>query len=251
MLLGLNGLMSSTADIGHDHLLGVSDYVAYAVCHRLPGHSFEVFGRTLPLCARCSGIYLGIMLTFAMMILTGRHRSARFPRRPFLLTIIALLAIMAFDGLNSLAHDIGIFHLYEPHNTLRMITGFGAGIAVALIITVTFAQTAWRDYRREAPIETTGELFILLALAAALTLAILSNQTTILYVLSIVSAVGVLTILTTLYTTLTLIIMRRDGTIERARQLALPAMIGFLLTVAQIVATATLRFNVTGTWSGF
>ncbi|NJC96710.1 MAG: DUF2085 domain-containing protein [Anaerolineae bacterium] len=36
-------------------LLGKADAVGYAICHRIDERSFHIFGRQLPLCARCTG----------------------------------------------------------------------------------------------------------------------------------------------------------------------------------------------------
>ncbi|KAB2863423.1 MAG: DUF2085 domain-containing protein, partial [Anaerolineae bacterium] len=41
-------------------VLGKADAVGYAICHRITVRSFEAFDRQLPLCARCTGIYLGV-----------------------------------------------------------------------------------------------------------------------------------------------------------------------------------------------
>ena len=231
--------------------LSAADYVAYAVCHRLPTHSFAVFGRPLPLCARCGGIYLGIVLSFSITLLTQRHRHARFSPRTISLTLLIFGLLMVFDGFNSLLYDIGRPALYTPNNILRLITGFGAGLAVANIVSTTFAQSAWRHIIWQPQIASFRELALQVALATTLILLILSNQPTILFVLAIISAVGVLLVLSLLYTTLILMALRKDGTITRYRQLILPITGGMMLTMIQIVSIASFRFNLTGTWSGF
>ena len=43
-------------------LLGKADALGYAVCHRIDARSFHIGTRQLPLCARCSGMYLGALL---------------------------------------------------------------------------------------------------------------------------------------------------------------------------------------------
>src|SRR5450759_1456011 len=40
-------------------LLGKADAIGYAVCHRISERSFHIGSIQLPLCARCSGMYLG------------------------------------------------------------------------------------------------------------------------------------------------------------------------------------------------
>jgi len=40
-------------------VLGKLDAIAYAVCHRIAARSFEIGSTALPLCARCTGMYMG------------------------------------------------------------------------------------------------------------------------------------------------------------------------------------------------
>ena len=59
-------------------LLGKADAVGYAVCHRLDFRSFHLGERQLPLCARCSGMYLGAVLGIGYLSVFSR-RKAGFP----------------------------------------------------------------------------------------------------------------------------------------------------------------------------
>ena len=49
-------------------ILGKADAIGYAVCHRIDERSFHVDGRQLPLCARCSGMYLGALLGLVVLL---------------------------------------------------------------------------------------------------------------------------------------------------------------------------------------
>ena len=243
-----------TSDAVHIHgdvLLTTADRIAYTVCHRLPTHSFEIFGRTLPLCARCSGIYLGIVWGFGYLAGVGRLRHASYPSRRVLFILAALVLLMAVDGFNSLGHDMGLTTLYPPQNWLRLVTGMGLGIAIALIIAPTFAQTTWRDPIWNPPVATRRDAFILSAGAIMLILALLSGVSSIIYILALVSAAGVVLILMLLYAILVLLATRRDGQAARPSMLAAPLLGGVLLATAQIVGMALLRYELTGTWIGF
>jgi len=44
------------------------------VCHQLPARSLAVAGVAMPVCARCAGIYLGVLLACAFYAVPGRHR---------------------------------------------------------------------------------------------------------------------------------------------------------------------------------
>ena len=56
-------------------LLGKADAVGYAVCHRIDERSFHLGTRSLPLCARCSGQYLGAALGLVYQFVIGRRRT--------------------------------------------------------------------------------------------------------------------------------------------------------------------------------
>jgi uncharacterized membrane protein len=93
------------------------------MCHGLAERSLELFGTPMPLCARCVGIYAGmlagILLFRAVPLL--RERVMR---------IVAIVAVtpLAIDGLTQLAG------LRESTNPLRLATGAIAGIAFGLWI---------------------------------------------------------------------------------------------------------------------
>ena len=46
--------------------------LGYAVCHQLEERSFCVHGVCSPLCARCTGMYLGAMLSLGYQAFQGR-----------------------------------------------------------------------------------------------------------------------------------------------------------------------------------
>lgn len=249
-LLGLWTVSDPTHLVEHG-TLDAADLVAASVCHRIPTHGFMLFGRPLPLCARCSGIYTGIMLSITMICLSGRTRYAAFPQRTLSLILFAFIGLMGFDGFNSLAFDMGWYQLYTPHNTLRLLTGLAAGLAVGIFIQTVFAQTVWKDVVWQPVIGTMRELLSLLLLAALTSLLILSNQPTILFVLAIVSVVGVLTILGMLYAILFLVLIRREA-FGTANWHVVPLYtVGLLIASVQIIAIATFRYNLTGSLVGF
>ncbi len=59
---------------------GKADAVGYAICHRISERSFHAYGHALPLCARCTGIYLGVATGLIVFGASGRIRSSRLPK---------------------------------------------------------------------------------------------------------------------------------------------------------------------------
>jgi uncharacterized membrane protein len=244
--------VTDNSHLTNDLALTGGDYLGAAICHRISSHSIVVIGRQLPLCARCTGMYLGVALSFGVLLLVGRGRRSDLPPLPILLTLIGFIGLMGIDGVNSYAHFFPNFpHVYEPQNWLRLVTGMGAGLAMGLFIFPALMQTLWRDVDGRPIIESVRELMGMVLLAGTAVLLVLSNQPTILYVMALVSVAGVLLIVTSINTVLLLMLLKRDGLAERWQETAVPLLISFVLTVAQLGIIALLRFNLTGTITGF
>ena len=101
--MGFYTVTNSNALANH-HLLDGADWAGYAVCHRITARSFSINGRQLPLCARCTGMYLGAMLTFVVLALAGRLRWSGLPPLPILLLLVGFIGVMGVDGINSYLH---------------------------------------------------------------------------------------------------------------------------------------------------
>ena len=87
-------------------------------CHRLPERSFFFNGKQLLLCARCTGVLVGYLLGFLVLIF-------RF-HIPFIITLL-LFVPLAIDGCGQ--H----FKYWESNNIRRFLTGICAGVAVICI----------------------------------------------------------------------------------------------------------------------
>jgi hypothetical protein len=197
-------------------------------------------------------MYLGFMLTFLLFGLSGRLRWSELPPLPILLIFIGFIGLMGIDGLNSYSHFFpNAPHLYQPRHWLRLVTGVGTGLAMGSLISPALAQTVWRYHEQRPVIGSLAELSGLLLAAGAAILLVLSNQPALLYVLALASAAGVLLIVTAINTIFLLILLRRDGQAKRWPEAAAPVLVGLLLAVSQIGAISLLRFNLTGTMTGF
>jgi uncharacterized membrane protein len=243
--------ITDTTRLEHNHVLDGADYLGYAVCHRLTDRSFSIAGRQLPLCARCTGMYLGVSLTFIVLGLAGRRRWADFPPARIMVVQISFIGLMAVDGINSYSHFFPDFpHLYEPQNWLRLATGTGTGLTMGAFLFPALAQTLWIDQQRRPAIGSWRELAGLLILAGITILLVLSNQPALLYVLSLVSAAGVLLVLAAVNSVMLLITLKKEAQASRWSQV-LPALaIGLVVAVIQVAIIGFLRYSLTGTMTG-
>ena len=244
--------VTDSSHLAHDLVLTGGDYVGAALCHRITARSFVINGRQLPLCARCTGMYLGVAITFVALLLARRERRTDLPPLPILLVLVGFIGAMGIDGVNSYTHFFPNFpHVYEPRNWLRLVTGMGTGLAMGLLVFPALMQTLWRNGNGRSIIENGRELLAMLLLAGTAVLLVLSNQPTILYVMALVSVAGVLMIVTSLNAVLLLMLFKRDGRAVRWQETAVPLLISLTLAVLELGSIAILRLNFTGTITGF
>lgn len=236
----------------HDHILTGADWVGYSICHRITDRSFSVAGRQLPLCARCTGMYLGIMLAFTVLLLAGRQRRSQLPPLKIMVVLIGFVILMGIDGLNSYSHFFETTpHLYQPRNWLRLATGIGTGLTMGLILFPALAQTLWRKQIYRSSIESYRELIGMVFLATIVVFLVLSEQPIVMYALGLISAVGVVITLASINGTAALILTKRDARSDNWRQAMLPLALGITLAIIQITVIGFLRYSLTGTMTGF
>ena len=233
-------------------LLGKADAIAFAVCHRLVSHSIMLGEQAMPLCARCTGIYLGALVGLLTMAGLGRGRAGGLPRRPLLVVLFGFIAIMGVDGLNSYATLLpGVPHVYEPQNWLRLVTGTLNGLALAALIYPVLNQTLWRDWQDRPALGRFRELGLMLLISAVVVALILTNNINILVPLALLSVVGVLALLVALNTTILLVAIHRENPAANWVGALTPLLAGFTLTMIEIGAIDLARFSIFHTWSGF
>jgi len=232
-------------------LLGKADAIGYAVCHRIDARSFHLGERQVPLCARCSGMFLGAVLGLVYQAILAPRRGGVVSKSMMLLGGL-LTAAFGLDGLNSYLHLFpGLPSLYEPSNVLRLLTGTGMGLVIAVALYPVYNQTVWKDWDPRPALEGLPAVAGLALAALLLDLAILTENPLVLYPLALISAGGVMVLLTMVYTMVALMLFRLENRFLRLSHLIVPLTGGFGLALLQIAALDLVRFWLTGTWEGF
>jgi uncharacterized membrane protein len=213
------------------------------VCGQIPSHSFFIGGRHLPLCARCTGTYLGALLGFLGLAALRRWRASGLPPNGVLASLVGFIVLWGIDGLNSfLALLPNVPHLYQPHNLLRFITGILNGLALSIIVYPVFSFLLWKESNTDRVIRNFRELGYLLIPAALLVWIVQTQATFLLYPLSILSILGVLAMLTLINTMIVLIVTRRESKAQSWRDAFLPLLLGLLATFLELSALGLLHF---------
>lgn len=95
-----------------------------AVCHQLPQRTIEVGAELLPVCARCTGIYIGFWIAALYFLIRQRQSGDQLLQGiqiPF--AAFSFLPFMIDGGGSYLG-------LWQSNNLIRIMTGLPAGISL-------------------------------------------------------------------------------------------------------------------------
>jgi uncharacterized membrane protein len=225
-------------------ILDKTQLIGYAICHQLPSRTIHIDHTPLPLCARCTGIYLGALFGVGGIAFLGRQRAINFPPRPIVFVLVSFIGLMGIDGVNSyLSFFPGTLQLYEPQNWLRLTTGTLYGLAISAITWPVFNQAFWHAscVSQQPIISGFKELFFLLAGAAIVVLTVLWQQPVLLYPVAILSTGGALMMVGLVNMVLILVSTRREGQAHQWREGVVPALMGLAMAVLIIGVMAAWR----------
>lgn len=231
-------------------LLGKLDAIAYGICHRIATHSFSLDGQQLPLCARCTGMYMGALACLIVQFFQGRQ--GKLPPLPVFIIMGLFTIAFGIDGANSYITFIpGLHALYQPQNWLRLVTGFGMGLSMSAILFPIFNQSIWKNWIDRSPFSSVKQCFLVLCVSILAILTVISGKPYLLYPVAILSISGVLALLTMIYSIVLVMLFRKDNQYEHFNQLWLLLIMGFTLAMIQISIVDLGRFALTHTWAGF
>jgi uncharacterized membrane protein len=96
----------------------------HIICHGIPERSFKIKGHQFPVCARCTGIYLGSFSYIGLVLIFNWG----FNLTIFILGLLMIIPTFV-DGFTQ------YLNLRESNNTLRFISGVIGGVGLAIVIT--------------------------------------------------------------------------------------------------------------------
>jgi uncharacterized membrane protein len=213
----------------------------HGVCAQI--HNVSLGSVQLPLCARNTGIYSSTFVTMLALLVLGRARASRLPQRGLLAALGLAVVVVAFDAFNSLFLDLGWPHLYTPQNWLRTLTGLGAGVAIGVLLLVVFNQALRADGdRTQRVLRGWRELLGIVTLNLVVWLAVYANIALAYWPVALLSWSGIVGTLFIVLLLPTAVLMGYRRRILHLTDLARPATVALLLTVAMLVVLGLSRF---------
>jgi len=98
--------------------------IGFAICHQLSHRTPVISGLHLPLCARCTGIYLGVVCGYLYILIRGKWRSGDLPNPPYGFILAGFICLTFIDGFTT------FLKLRPESEYLRVLTGLFTGSAL-------------------------------------------------------------------------------------------------------------------------
>jgi uncharacterized membrane protein len=211
------------------------------ICAQLPTHSFYPGGQQLPLCARNTGIYLGFIVTLITLYARKRGRTQLLPPWPIVIVLACGVIAMAVDGFNSFFFDLGLPHLYQPDNLLRLATGLLTGLTMATFLVPNLNRLFWRNYSEERSISSWRALLPFIPLLVLSFFVVASQNWLALYPLALLSTTGLLSALSSVNLIALIAVCRREQSFEHYRELLPFFSLALLLAIGELLLLAQLK----------
>jgi uncharacterized membrane protein len=214
--------------------------IGSSVCHQLPSHSYIRDDIQFPLCARCSGLYLGCFI--GILYYLTQDKKAGLPAKGYLILLGVLTLAWGGDGLNSFISDLfNRTFLYTTNNTTRLVTGFGMGLVLSTALMTLFNLTIWRTPQKPPLLHSVRQVGAYGLAAAGVGLLLIYAGKTVFLSLAAVSILMIVLVISMLYTVFWVIVTRRENSFEQPAQLWLFMLAGFTTAMLQITLMTVLQ----------
>ncbi len=211
-------------------IIVVIEWLGFAVCHQIPERSFSYGGQIIALCARDTGIYMGLLVGFIFLSIINRKHEYGFPPWWAILVGVIGIGLMGLDGLTS----YGGFR--TTTNEIRLITGALAGTALPMVLVPMFNYQAWKEGSEERVIKD-GWHFAAYMCSALLTVLLFQFRPGWLFwPMFVITGFSVAFAFVYVNMILVMLLPWFARKAERVRQLIVPALIGGVMGFAELMA---------------
>lgn len=204
----------------------ITHFFGSAVCHQMAERSFQLNGYVFPVCARCTGIYLGVFFSLCFFLFAKRFAG----NRPFSLFLTLVLAgcilPISIDGFFSY---VGI---WESNNFLRILSGSLVG--VCLLPLFLLGANVQPTKANELPIFENHKEFYFLFILTLVWGLLLFVGAPLLHLSAIFVSIGIFAFWTCLFHLIFANILTANSKIS-------PWHVSFLLSASIIIVIGVLR----------
>lgn len=207
----------------------------FGLCHQLPERSFFGGGVQVPVCARDTGIYVGMLFALVLIALLEPHRPTGLPSVGVSALLGAFVLAMAADGVTSYAG------WRETTNEIRLVTGLLAGYAMGAIAAPLLNDQLWQTASRRRVLGTRRVLAIWLLSLPLAYASVMLGPRLLGAALPLAVAVAILATLTSVNLIIVTLVPQFERRALRIADAWFPILIALLLAWLEILASAALK----------
>jgi hypothetical protein len=189
-----------------------------------------------------TGIYSGALMCWVVLLRKGRLLTRTVPTLPVIAVLTSAVAVLAIDGFNSLFLDLGVWHPYQPHNTIRYFTGVGTGVALATLQSWLIGTSLWKIGRNTPAWDSVKPLIWIGPAALILYLALTFAPTWSYSVIAVLLMASAWITVTGLVLVIIVSSFRIEYRITSLAQLNLPLFVSTVVSLVLILSLAQGRF---------
>lgn len=210
-------------------------WLGYGLCHQLPERSFFGGGVQLPVCARDTGIYVGFVVSLAVLAALHRHRPRALPSLWFWVLFGLSVLYMGVDGVTSYAG------LRESTNLLRLTSGMCVGYCCAGLILPMLNDVLWQRSSSSRVLESSADYAVWLGSGVVSCAATwwVAPSTGVVYPIFV--ALCIILTLTAINLVMVGMLPAFDRKAERPWQLLAPGSLALLLAFAEVYVAGVGR----------
>jgi len=112
------------------------------VCHQIDSRTILIDGKQLPICARDTGIYIGMFISLAFLVFKKRWKCDKPPKLSLAVALCLLIIPMPIDGIMSYTG------IWSTNNFQRIITGVLFGITIPLFLIPLSNYSIWHPNKK-------------------------------------------------------------------------------------------------------
>jgi uncharacterized membrane protein len=162
------------------------NYIGSLICHQAAERTIRLGDTLLPLCARCTGIYLGFLIGILYQFAFWRTRLKELPSLKILLASALLLVFLIIHSAGSL------LNLWTPSSLMNLTLGLLGGSSIALLLFPVFNFSLFKNSKKDTGIRKIVEYLGLLVLLSVGLLMISSRSSIFYSFIAIASIAGII-----------------------------------------------------------
>jgi uncharacterized membrane protein len=216
--------------------------VLHGLCAQTPSHTIHFGDQPLPFDARMTGIYGGVIVTLATLVVRRRMFHYGNPPRNVVILLGLLVVGMAFDGFNSLFTDLRVWHPWESTSISRVITGYGVGVALAVALCWLLSSSTWRMSKPEPGVGSMRDLLVPALGLGVYGLLLARSPGWLHFPVSMMLVISAWITVTMLVLVIVLLALKLDSSVRSLPELHVPVAMSGLLAVTVMIGLAGFRF---------